>query len=220
MVAPEQDSRWVSQQPSGGLLKSLAYVPKWKFVKMLVPLTIAFLIAFLLVYRADFARERERLLSRERSVIQSGVRRAEQGLEIAAGDLRFVSDLVTELADDREPDRLFVLERSLLALVQRRPGYLQIRFIGAAGLLTLFYYLFFRGLVAARSAQDRLGTYICLLVVAWLAGQMTINVGMVLGRLPTIGVPLPLISYGGSSLLAVVCGIALILSVRSRRFVN
>lgn len=133
MVAPEQDSRWVSQQPSGGLLKSLAYVPKWKFVKMLVPLTIAFLIAFLLVYRADFARERERLLSRERSVIQSGVRRAEQGLEIAAGDLRFVSDLVTELADDRDPDRLFVLERSLLALMQRRPGYLQIRFIGAAG---------------------------------------------------------------------------------------
>ena len=44
--------------------------------------------------------------------------------------------------------------------------------------------------------------------------------GMVLGRLPTIGVPLPLISYGGSSLVAVVCGLALILGVRARRFVN
>ena len=61
---------------------------------------------------------------------------------------------------------------------------------------------------------------VSLLVVAWITGQMVINVGMVLGRLPTIGVPLPLISYGGSSLLAVMCGIALILSVRSRRFVN
>lgn len=96
----------------------------------------------------------------------------------------------------------------------------ELGFVGAAGVLALFYYLFYRGLLSARSAQDRLGTYICLLVVAWILGQMAINVGMVLGRLPTIGVPLPLISYGGSSLVAVICGIGLILSVRARRFVN
>jgi cell division protein FtsW (lipid II flippase) len=59
-----------------------------------------------------------------------------------------------------------------------------------------------------------------LLVVAWIAGQMAINVGMVLGRLPTIGVPLPFISYGGSALLAAMCGVALMLNVRARRFVN
>lgn len=93
-------------------------------------------------------------------------------------------------------------------------------FVGATILLGLFYYLFWRGIKAARSAQDRLGTYIALLVVAWLAGQMTINVGMVLGRLPTIGVPLPFMSYGGSSLLAAVCGVGLIVNVRTRRFVN
>ena len=92
--------------------------------------------------------------------------------------------------------------------------------MGSASILGLFYYLFFRGVVAARSAQDRLGTYICLLVVAWLAVQMAVNIGMVLGRLPTIGVPLPLVSYGGSSLIAVLCGIALMISVRARRFVN
>ena len=49
---------------------------------------------------------------------------------------------------------------------------------------------------------------------------MAINVGMVLGRLPTIGVPLPLMSYGGSSLVSALCGIALIVNVRTRRFVN
>jgi rod shape determining protein RodA len=96
----------------------------------------------------------------------------------------------------------------------------QIGFVGAVTVLSLFYYLFYRGIAAARSSQDRLGTYTCILVVAWLAGQMAINVGMVLGRLPTIGVPLPILSYGGSALVATLCGVALIVNVRSRRFVN
>jgi len=96
----------------------------------------------------------------------------------------------------------------------------ELGFVGVAIVLGLFYYLFYRGIAAARASQDRLGTYVCLLVVAWLAGQMAVNVGMVLGRLPTIGVPLPLLSYGGSSLVSAICGIGLILSVRARRFVN
>jgi len=96
----------------------------------------------------------------------------------------------------------------------------ELGFVGAGGVLALFYYLFHRGVTAARTAQDRLGTYLCLLVVAWIAGQMAVNVGMVLGLLPTIGVPLPLVSYGGSSLVAALCGVALVVNVRTRRFVN
>ncbi len=96
----------------------------------------------------------------------------------------------------------------------------ELGFIGAIAVLGLFYYVLFRGVLAALSAQDRLGTYICLLVVAWITGQLAINIGMVLGRLPTIGVPLPLVSYGGSALLTSLAGIALIVNVRSRRFVN
>lgn len=96
----------------------------------------------------------------------------------------------------------------------------ELGFIGASGVLGLFFYLFYRGVTAARSATDRLGTFLCLLVVAWFAGQMTINVGMVLGLLPTIGVPLPFLSYGGTALLAVLAGTGLIVNVRSRRFVN
>ena len=96
----------------------------------------------------------------------------------------------------------------------------ELGFFGSSVVLALFYYLFLRGIVAARSAQDRLGTYLCLLVVAWITGQMAVNVGMVLGRLPTIGVPLPFLSYGGSALVAAMCGVALIVNVRTRRFVN
>ena len=118
------------------------------------------------------------------------------------------------VAVDRSSFDRAVDKHALLVLAE------ELGFVGVSGLLGLFYYLCYRGVVAARSAQDRIGTYICLLVVAWITGQMAINIGMVLGRLPTIGVPMPLISYGGSSLISVICGIALIASVRARRFVN
>ena len=96
----------------------------------------------------------------------------------------------------------------------------ELGFIGAAGVLALLYYLLYRGLLAARSSQDRLGTYLSLLVVAWLTGQSAINIGMVVGLMPTIGVPLPFLSYGGTALIAVTCGVGLIANVRGRRFVN
>jgi rod shape determining protein RodA len=96
----------------------------------------------------------------------------------------------------------------------------ELGFVGVAVVIGLFHYLFWRGIVAARSAQDRLGTYVAVLVTAWIVGQMAINVGMILGRLPTIGVPLPFLSYGGSALVSAVCGVALVVNVRTRRFVN
>ncbi len=103
----------------------------------------------------------------------------------------------------------------ILAVIAEELG-----FLGAGGVLALFYFLLFRGFAGARSAQDRLGTYLCLLVVSWISGQLTINIGMVLGLLPTIGVPLPLLSYGGSALVTTLCGVGLIVNVRTRRFVN
>lgn len=93
-------------------------------------------------------------------------------------------------------------------------------FLGVTVVLTLYFYLLHRGIVAARSSQDRLGTYLCLLLVAWFTGQIAVNVGMVLGKLPTIGVPLPLLSYGGTALVSVLAGIGIVVGVRTRRFVN
>jgi rod shape determining protein RodA len=96
----------------------------------------------------------------------------------------------------------------------------ELGFIGAAGVFALLYYLLYRGILAARSSQDRLGTYLSLLVVCWFTGQSAINIGMVVGLMPTIGVPLPFVSYGGTALIAVMCGVGLIANVRGHRFVN
>jgi rod shape determining protein RodA len=103
----------------------------------------------------------------------------------------------------------------VLAVISEEMG-----FIGSAGVLSLLFYLLYRGFVAARTSQDRLGTYLSLLVVAWFTGQSAINIGMVLGLMPTIGVPLPFLSYGGTALVAVMCGVGLVANVRGRRFVN
>ncbi|MBW2289050.1 MAG: PAS domain S-box protein [Deltaproteobacteria bacterium] len=119
--------------PSGGLLQGLAGVPVSQYLKILLPLTAVFMLAIFLEYRADVGVDRARLLAQEVSVIQNGVLRIERGLEIAAGDLSYVVDLVAEVADDQAPDRIAALERNLLAFVRHRPGYFRIRFIGATG---------------------------------------------------------------------------------------
>jgi len=86
--------------------------------------------------------------------------------------------------------------------------------------MTLFLVLILRALDTAKQARDQLGTYLSTGVAAIWSGQMFINTGMVTGVLPTIGVPLPVLSYGGSSLLATFVAFGLVASVRSGRIVN
>lgn len=124
MATQQQDSWWMETQGSGGLLQGLASVPVPQYLKIVVPLTVVFLLAFLLEYRAELGTARARLLTHETSVIHDAVRRVERELEIATGDLRFVVDLVAEGGDHDAPERLAVLEQRALAFVRHRPNYL------------------------------------------------------------------------------------------------
>jgi rod shape determining protein RodA len=90
-------------------------------------------------------------------------------------------------------------------------------FIGATVLLVLFVALIFWILHLALNARDEFGSMICVGVAAMLFWQLVINVAMVLGLAPVVGVPLPLISYGGSSLMATFLGLGLVSSVAMRR---
>jgi len=73
-------------------------------------------------------------------------------------------------------------------------------FIGAMLALGLYFVIIYRCLATARAARDRLGVFLAIGVVCTFAGQALLNIGVVVGMLPTTGVPLPLMSYGGSSL--------------------
>jgi rod shape determining protein RodA len=94
----------------------------------------------------------------------------------------------------------------------------ELGFLGSATLLGLFWILCWRIWRTAQMARDRFGMLLCAGVLAMLVFQMFQNVGMTMGIMPITGIPLPLMSYGGSSVLAVWAALGLVLNVHMRRF--
>jgi rod shape determining protein RodA len=93
-------------------------------------------------------------------------------------------------------------------------------FIGCVSLLLAYALLLSRMVAGARDASDRAGMLVIMSVVASITFQIFMNVGMALGVLPVIGVPLPLMSAGLSAILSTFVAIGFIISVKLRRFVN
>jgi rod shape determining protein RodA len=86
--------------------------------------------------------------------------------------------------------------------------------------LSLYFLLLMQIVQNAQTAPDRAGMYICMGVATLLLFHLLVNAGMVIGRMPVTGIPLPLISYGGSNLFSVFMMLGLVNNVRLRRFVN
>ena len=93
-------------------------------------------------------------------------------------------------------------------------------FIGVLIVLGLYLYLVVQALTFAKQARDRGGTFLIICLISFFIFHVLINVSMQIGILPTTGIPLPLISYGGSSTMMFFMAIGLIANVDMRRFVN
>jgi rod shape determining protein RodA len=91
-------------------------------------------------------------------------------------------------------------------------------FAGSGTLLLLFAALALWGLQVARDCKDRFGHFLALGVTALIFWQIFINLCMVTGFLPVVGIPLPLFSYGGSSLITTLLGVGFLLNIRMRRY--
>ncbi|MDZ7697367.1 MAG: putative lipid II flippase FtsW [Deltaproteobacteria bacterium] len=89
--------------------------------------------------------------------------------------------------------------------------------IGVAFIIVLFGVLIMRGIKVALNARDLYSSYLALGLTCFIGLQVIINMGVVVGLLPTKGLPLPLISYGGSSLIITLVSIGVLLNVSSRR---
>ncbi|MFA7249874.1 MAG: putative lipid II flippase FtsW [Dehalococcoidia bacterium] len=96
----------------------------------------------------------------------------------------------------------------ILAIIGEELGY-----IGVFVIMALFLVLLYRGWLAVRDADDQFGSLLAVGVLSWLAFQLLINVGGVSRLLPLTGIPLPLISYGGTSLILTMAAIGVLLSV-------
>ncbi|WP_305046254.1 rod shape-determining protein RodA [Geoalkalibacter sp.] len=91
-------------------------------------------------------------------------------------------------------------------------------FSGCLVLLLLYLFLIIWGIYVARRAADRFGMFLAVGVTAMLFWHIAVNLGMVIGLLPVVGVPLPLFSYGGTSMVTTMIGTGLLLNVSMRRF--
>jgi rod shape determining protein RodA len=136
-------------------------------------------------------------------------------LSVGKGRLAGTGNGSTEYSQSRlkflpEPHTDFIF-----AVTAERTG-----FIGSILLLAAYAVLLSRLLLGARHAPDRAGMLVIMAIVGGLAFQIFINVGMALGILPVIGVPLPMMSAGLSSVLATFIAIGFAVSVQLRRYVN
>ncbi|MEZ5400294.1 MAG: rod shape-determining protein RodA [Bryobacteraceae bacterium] len=93
-------------------------------------------------------------------------------------------------------------------------------FVGVSVVLALYLLLLLQIVQSAQSAPDRAGMYICMGVASLLLFHVLVNVGMVVGRMPVTGIPLPLMSYGGSNTISMFMMLGLVNNVRLRRFVS
>lgn len=93
-------------------------------------------------------------------------------------------------------------------------------FIGCVSLLLAYALLLSRMIAGAREASDRAGMLVIMSIVCGMVFQIFMNIGMALGILPVIGVPLPLMSAGLSAILSTFVAIGFVISVKLRRFVN
>jgi len=91
-------------------------------------------------------------------------------------------------------------------------------FVGCLVLLTCYALLLLRGFDIAASTREPVGRLVALGVTALVATQVLVNVGMVTGLIPVVGIPLPFMSYGGSSMVVSMMALGLLLSIRMRQF--
>jgi rod shape determining protein RodA len=92
----------------------------------------------------------------------------------------------------------------------------QLGFVGSAGILLLYIIILMRAFSIARRANDPYGRLVATGITAWFAFQIFENIGMTLGLMPMTGVPLPFLSYGGSSMFATLIGFGLLQNVHAR----
>ncbi len=160
----------------------------------------------------DYQRERIRtFLDPERDPLGSGYHIIQSKIAVGSGGFTgkgFMQGTQSQLAflPERHTDFAFSVFAEEWGLT------------GTLVLLLLYLLLILYGIAVARRAGDRFGMYLALGVTAMLFWHIVVNLGMVIGLLPVVGVPLPLFSYGGTSMVTTMIGLGLLLNVDMRRY--
>lgn len=179
----------------------------FSFVSGLIAMPIGWL------FLKDYQRERLiTFLNPERDPLGSGYHIIQSKIAIGSGKILgkgFLSGSQTQLKFLPEQRTDFVF-----SVFAEEWG-----FIGGMILITMFTVFIFWGLKIALQARDLLGTILAFGITALIAWEVFINIGMVLGILPVVGIPLPFFSYGGSAMLSLMVAVGLLINVGARKFI-
>jgi rod shape determining protein RodA len=93
-------------------------------------------------------------------------------------------------------------------------------FVGSLVFLACYFFMILWGLNIAIASRDKFGVLLAFGIVSLIFWQAFINMAMIMGLLPVVGMPLPLFSYGGSSLLTTLAGLGLLMNIRMRRYMG
>lgn len=213
----------VMKQPDLGT--SLTYVPvlaigvvlvglRWQYWAAVLALGLLLVPAGWFFYLKDYQKERlSTFVDPERDPKGSGYQVIQSKIAVGAGGpwgRGVTKGSQTQLRFLPVPHTDFIM-----AAFAEEHG-----FVGIVVVLGLYLLLLMQIVQNAQQAPDKAGIYICMGIGMMLLFHLMVNVGMVIGRMPVTGIPLPLMSYGGSSILTTFMMLGLVNNVRLRRFVN
>jgi rod shape determining protein RodA len=213
----------VALQPDLGT--ALTYVPILLAVFVLVGLrrkTVVILIILALligilgwnVFLRDYQKERvTTLLSPEKDPLGSGYHTIQSKIAIGSGGF-----LGKGYEKGTQSQLRFLPARHtdfIFSVIGEEFG-----FVGVVITFLCYFLLLFRLFQSVTKSRDRAGVYIIFMVALMISFQFFVNVFMTIGLFPIAGIPLPLVSYGGSSLISNYLAISLVINVKMRRFVN
>ena len=183
----------------------------WKLIGVAVLLVAAFIPILWFFLMHDYQRDRVMmLLDPETDPLGAGYHIIQSKIAIGSGGLRGKGWLQgtqsqLEFLPERHTDFIFAVLAEELGLV------------GVLLLLALYLLLIMRGLVVAARAQTTFGRVMAGGLMLILFVYVFVNIGMVSGILPVVGVPLPLVSYGGSALIVLMAGFGIVMSIHTHR---
>jgi rod shape determining protein RodA len=183
----------------------------WRLIGIAVILVAAFIPVLWFFLMHDYQRARVMmLLNPESDPLGAGYHIIQSKIAIGSGGLRGKGWLhgtqsQLEFLPERHTDFIFAVLAEELGLV------------GVLALLTLYLLLIMRGLWIAAHAQTTFGRVMAGGLMLILFVYVFVNIGMVSGILPVVGVPLPLVSYGGSALIVLMAGFGIVMSIHTHR---
>lgn len=211
LVAAQPDLGTAILIAASGLFVLFLSGMSWKLIGVALLLVAAFIPVLWFFLMHDYQRDRVMmLLNPESDPLGAGYHIIQSKIAIGSGGLRGKGWLhgtqsQLEFLPERHTDFIFAVLAEELGLV------------GVLILLTLYLLLIMRGLVIAARAQTTFGRVMAGGLMLILFVYVFVNIGMVSGILPVVGVPLPLVSYGGSALIVLMAGFGIVMSIHTHR---